>query len=134
MAQKGGSSNNRRLSALVVDDVTIIRLIHGAFLRRHGFLTRSVENGRQAVDLICSGEQFDVIFMDIRMPVMNGVQATRELRAMGVRSMIVGVDCELDHINEDYIQAGMNRVYEKPMTNDIVISVRQELQNNNFMY
>ncbi|XP_074338984.1 two-component response regulator 24-like [Apium graveolens] len=134
MAKKGKSSNNRKLTALVVDDNSTIRLIHVAYLRRHEFETNTVENGRQAVDLIRSGEQFDAIFMDIRMPVMDGIQATRELRTMGVKSMIVGIDCELDSISEDLIQAGMDRVFEKPITHDIVISVRQAILNNNIMY
>lgn len=48
--------------------------------------------------------------------------------------MIVGIDCELDSINEDFMKAGMDCVYEKPMTHDIIISVRRALQNNNIMY
>lgn len=60
-------------------------------------------------------------------------QATRELRTMGVTSMIVGIDCELDSINEDFIQAGMDHVYEKPMSHEIVISVLHALQNNIIM-
>lgn len=60
-------------------------------------------------------------------------QVTRALRTIGVNSMIVGIDCDLDYINEDFMQAGMNRAYEKPLTHEIAISVRQALQNNNIM-
>ncbi|XP_074359676.1 two-component response regulator 24-like [Apium graveolens] len=133
MAKKVKSSNKSKLSALVVDDDVVCRTVHCAFLRRHGFETSSVESGRQAVDLIRSGKKIDVIFMDIIMPEMNGVQATRALRAMGVKSMIVGIDCDLDYINEDFMQAGMDRVYEKPMTSEIAISVHQTLLNNNIV-
>ncbi|KAL1827217.1 hypothetical protein ACET3Z_005629 [Daucus carota] len=128
MARKVISSNN--LSALVVDDDTVCRLVHVGYLRAHNFETYAVENGREAVDLVRSGRQFDVIFMDFSMPVMNGIQATRELRAMGVKTMIVGIDCDPDFLGEDPFQAGMDRVYEKPMTHEIVISVRQALLNN----
>lgn len=76
MAEKGKSSNKRKLTALVVEYDATTRFVHCAYLRRHGFETNTVENGRQAVDLIRSGEQFDVIFMNIRMPVMNGVQVS----------------------------------------------------------
>ncbi|XP_074356067.1 two-component response regulator 24-like [Apium graveolens] len=133
MAKKVTSSNKSKLSALVVDALGVCRIIHCAFLRRHGFETTSVESGRQAVDLIRFGQKFDVIFMDIIMPDMNGVQATRALRAMGVKSMIVGIVADLHYINENFMETGMDRVYEKPMTSEIVISVRQALLNNNVM-
>ena len=44
--------------------------------------------------------------------------------------MIVGIFCDLNFLREDPFQAGMDRVYEKPMTDEIVISVRQALLNN----
>lgn len=74
MAKKVESSMKRKLSALVVDDDPVGRMILVAMLRRHDFETCSAENGREAVDLIRSGRQFDVIFMDVVMPVMNGIQ------------------------------------------------------------
>ncbi|KAL1827294.1 hypothetical protein DCAR_0206458 [Daucus carota subsp. sativus] len=129
MAKKIESSKKKRLSALVVDDSRVCRMIHDAYLTRNDFETYTVENGREAVDLIRSGEQFDVIFMDLVMPVMNGFEATRELRAMGVTTMIVGIDCPID-LRDDPIQAGVDRVYEKPLTEEIIISVRQALQSN----
>ncbi|WOG99382.1 hypothetical protein DCAR_0518730 [Daucus carota subsp. sativus] len=130
MAKKIESSKKKKLSALVVDDSSVCRTVHVACLRRHDFETYVVENGREAVDLIRSGEQFDVIFMAVEMPVLNGIQATRELRGMGVKTMIVGIDCDLGYLGEHPIIAGMDRMYEKPMTQEIVISVRQALLNN----
>lgn len=76
MASDIGGSSIRRLSALVVDDDVVIRKIHVAQLQKHGFETRAVENGKLAVDLIRSGEVFDVIFTDFNMPVMNGIEVS----------------------------------------------------------
>ena len=77
MAKKIESSKKKRLSALVVDDSRVCRMIHDAYLTRNDFETYTVENGREAVDLIRSGEQFDVIFMDLVMPVMNGFEVSK---------------------------------------------------------
>ncbi|KAK1356634.1 Signal transduction response regulator [Heracleum sosnowskyi] len=131
MAKKVKSSNKSKLSALVVDDNSTCRLAHCAILRRHEFETYTAENGREVVELIRSGQKFDVIFIDtIMTPEMNGVQATRALRLMGVNSMIVGMDCDLDHINEDFIRAGMDRVYKKryPMRYPKKVPLRVEIQ------
>lgn len=64
----------RRLSALVVDDDVVVRIIHVAHFQKHGFETHIVANGKLAVDLIRFGEMFDVIFMDFNMSVMNGIE------------------------------------------------------------
>ncbi|KAK1356603.1 Response regulatory domain-containing protein [Heracleum sosnowskyi] len=125
-----GRSNTRRLSALVVDDDATVRIIHVAHLKKHGFETYAVENGKLAVDLFRSGERFDVIFMDFNMPVMNGIEATRELRDLGVNAMIVGISDDRDHTMEEFIQAGMDQFYEKPIKAETVISILRALQGN----
>ena len=77
MAKKIESSKKKKLSALVVDFSSVCRMVHVACLRRHDFETYAVENGREAVDLIRSGEHFDVIFMAVEMPVLNGIQVSQ---------------------------------------------------------
>ena len=77
MAKKIISSKERNLSALVVDDDTVSRMVHVGYCTRYNFETNAVENGREAVDLVRSGRQFDVIFMDYSMPVMNGIQVSQ---------------------------------------------------------
>ncbi|XP_074356060.1 two-component response regulator 24-like [Apium graveolens] len=124
------SSSMRKLSALVVDDDAVIRRIHVAYLQKHGFETRAVENGQLAVDLIRSGEVFDVIFMDFNMPVMNGIEATKELRDLGVNAMIVGISDDQDHTMEDFIEAGMDQFYKKPLKAQTITSVLRVLQGN----
>ena len=77
MAKKIVSSKKKNLSALVVDDDTVSRMVHVGYCTRYNFETNAVENGREAVDLVRSGRQFDVIFMDYSMPVMNGIQVSQ---------------------------------------------------------
>lgn len=64
----------RQLTALVVDDDIIVRMIYGKMLNRVGVKNQVVENGKEAIDIHCSGQSFDLIFMDKDMPVMNGIE------------------------------------------------------------
>ncbi|MBF0191347.1 MAG: response regulator [Magnetococcales bacterium] len=70
------------LSVLVVDDATDNRILLGTIFEQEGYRVEMAVNGRQAVDLCFRGERFDVIIMDIQMPVMDGHEATRVLRGM----------------------------------------------------
>lgn len=76
MAKNVKSSKKSKLYALVVDDDATCRMVHGAILRIHEFQTYFVENGMRAVDLVRFGEIFDVSFMDIMSPEMNGVEVS----------------------------------------------------------
>ncbi|KAI4332298.1 hypothetical protein L6164_017220 [Bauhinia variegata] len=90
----------QKISVLVVEDDNVIRLMHKLMLERLNVEVTAVANGKAAVDLYHAGSYFDVIFMDSEMPIMDGAQATKELRAMGVKSMIVGTTSHADDVSE----------------------------------
>jgi len=69
-----GSEVALKYTALVVEDMPIIRAVEQVFLSARGFKTEEVENGKEAVDLFTAGKSFDVVLMDMEMPVMNGIQ------------------------------------------------------------
>lgn len=69
------TSDERRISVLVVDDDPVIQKIHKMMLKKCNILeTQVAENGKQAVDLHRCGAIFDLILMDMEMPIMNGIQ------------------------------------------------------------
>ena len=74
------SSAGRHLRLLAVEDSLVNRKLIFSQLTRLGFEVQVVENGVQAVEAWEKSE-FDAIFMDCHMPVMDGWQATREIRA-----------------------------------------------------
>ncbi len=70
---------------LLVEDIEINRMLAETILEEAGFLVESVPDGCDAVEAITSHPvwYFDLILMDIQMPVMNGYEATRAIRAIG---------------------------------------------------
>jgi PAS domain S-box-containing protein len=66
--------------ALIVEDNDINQLVLASSLKQHQLDIFLANHGQEAIDLLESGEQFDIIFMDLRMPVMNGFLATAYIR------------------------------------------------------
>lgn len=70
---------------LLVEDIEINRMLAETILEEAGFLVESVPDGCDAVEIIKNHPQwyYDLVLMDIQMPVMNGYEATRAIRAIG---------------------------------------------------
>ena len=66
-----------KITALVVDDNMINRTIHHRLLDNLGIENEVVDNGKEAVDVHCSGKNFDLILMDMDMPIMNGIEVRK---------------------------------------------------------
>jgi CheY-like chemotaxis protein len=64
----------KTLTALVVDDDLLNQMIHRSLLGALGIQNQVVGNGKEAVDVHSSGKSFDLILMDMDMPVMNGIE------------------------------------------------------------
>jgi PAS domain S-box-containing protein len=111
---------------LLVDDGEANRLVIETFLKRAGHRVVAAGNGQDAVRI--AGEQrFDVILMDVQMPVMGGIEATRRIRKLAGPSRgvpIVALTANaLAGNQEACLEAGMNAFVTKPISNASLLDV-----------
>lgn len=119
---------------LLVDDVEINRQIASMLLKKIGFNVDTAENGQQAVDKVKESEPgyYDAVLMDIQMPVLNGYEATKQIRSfkdhrkadipiVAVTANAFGEDVRRAH------EAGMNAHVAKPIDPAKLKSVMTDL-------
>ncbi|XP_022745091.1 two-component response regulator ARR22-like [Durio zibethinus] len=124
--------NSNNFTVLVADDDPLIQKLHEMHLKKFGLKVQVVENGKKAVDLCHFGATFNLILIDKEMPVMDGAEATKELQAMGVNSLIVGVTSrDSPYEKQAFMEAGLDYCFEKPLTADKINFLLQELNKNN---
>lgn len=78
---------------LVVDDVAFMRQILGEVLEKHGYLVVTAENGQQAVDKFAD-EKPDIVIMDINMPIMDGITATKKIKEIDKDAKILALSAK----------------------------------------
>ena len=111
---------------LVVDDVAINRDIATAFLAAAGHETVCADGGEQAVELAAK-EDFDLILMDVRMPDLDGRQATRRIRAFDShRAQVPIIALTAQAFANEVVEcreAGMNAHLAKPFSQTALLAV-----------
>jgi two-component system, sensor histidine kinase and response regulator len=118
----GGGAGFFPRVALCVDDSVLNRKLIGRYLEQHFEVLYAV-NGLNAVEIVKNSlaeeNEIDVIFMDNLMPVMDGLEATHQIRELGFKGPIIGItgNCEPEQIDE-FIGQGANTVIHKPIQLD----------------
>ena len=115
----------RVLRVLVVDDVLMNRDIASSFLRSAGHEVVCAEDGAEAVAVVESTE-LDVVLMDVRMPGMDGLEATRRIRALGGARGRIPIIALTAHAFREQIEAcrraGMSSHLSKPFEMDALLA------------
>ncbi|MEZ9702234.1 ATP-binding protein [Vibrio sp. 10N.261.46.E12] len=108
------------LKVLVVDDIKMNQIIIQQMLRKHKIEPAIASNGVEGLEL-ASDNEYDIVFMDCRMPVMDGFEATEKLREKGYARSIVALTAGTTlEERERCIQCGMDDILSKPYTaNDL---------------
>lgn len=121
---------NRSLSILLVDDDAINRLLARTLLEQAGHKVVEAKNGQVAIKKTES-QAFDVILMDIHMPIMDGLSATRSIREGNTKAKhvpIIGITASvMKDEKEQYLEMGMSAVVEKPIIINKLLKTIQQL-------
>lgn len=104
-----------QLSILVVDDNLMNQKLALGILKRLGYTAQVADNGQEAIDLIMKTD-FDLILMDIQMPIMDGYSATHQIRTvLNRKTPIIAMTAHaLASEREKCLQAGMTDFLSKP--------------------
>ena len=103
------------LNVLVAEDNKVNQKVVMAMLRRLGHRVTVVDNGEEAVEKLQSSK-FDLVLMDIQMPVLDGIEATKEIRSRGWDCPVVGLTASFQRSELPfYHQVGMNDCISKPI-------------------
>ncbi|MCL2247900.1 MAG: ATP-binding protein [Oscillospiraceae bacterium] len=101
---------------LVVDDVESNLYVAKGFLRPYRLAVETAQNGSEAISLIESGKEYDIVFMDHMLPGMDGVEVTKILRSSGYTHPIVALTANAaGGISQLFLDNGFSDFISKPI-------------------
>ena len=116
-----------KTNILVVDDLRSIRLTLGGILEDEGHNVVTVENGYQAIEAVRK-THFGAIFMDIKMPGINGVQTFREVRKIDPEAAVIMMTAySVEDLVKEALEEGAYTIIYKPFDIDGIVAIIYEL-------
>jgi CheY-like chemotaxis protein len=111
------------VSVLVVEDNPFNIMVAQSLLERSGALVEVATNGEEALEKIQPGK-YQLVLMDLNMPVMDGFEATRRLRAAGITLPVIALTASLPaEVEKDVQSAGLTDIVVKPFNPDELFRV-----------
>ena len=105
------------LRILIAEDNELNLQLMGLMFQQLGFAFEVAKNGQEAVDKVRE-QDFDLVFMDVQMPVMNGIEATAEIRKMVTKQSLIIIGLSANAFEDDQnkaLEVGMNDYLTKPL-------------------
>jgi two-component system sensor histidine kinase/response regulator len=127
-------STSHGLRVLVVEDIPANQKVVTAILSRRGHEPTVAHNGREALDFF-ERDCFDVILMDIQMPILDGIQATKAIRGLekvsGKRTPVVAMSAHSMPKDRDAcLAAGMDAYLSKPLDAQLLLKTIEQLSQS----
>lgn len=117
------------LKVLLVEDDLISQFMMEKFLKKQRLSYKIANNGEEAVD-IAKKEDFDIILMDIQMPLMDGIEATRIIRQNNKKVKIIAVTAYATRKDENkFLNLGMDYYIPKPVDFEDLIRVFSKIES-----
>ena len=107
-------TSNEVYKILIVEDNLINQLVTKKIIEKNNYLCKVVDDGFSALKIL-EEEEFDLILMDINMPLMNGFETTKRIRLQNIKTPIVALTAfDKDEITDEAISSGINDIIIKP--------------------
>ena len=117
----------RALDVLVVEDHPVNQQVLAGYLEAMGHRWVTVDSGEASVDRVAAG-RFDLVLMDVNLPGISGIEATRRIRQQGARVPIIGVSAHAQPQDQAAcLAAGMDAVVAKPLAPEDLVAVMARL-------
>lgn len=118
----------RKLNILLVEDILANATLVKVRMNRMGSRVSHAFNGKEAVEMAAK-EDYDVILMDIQMPVMDGIEAAKEIRKLGIQTPIIALTASaMPEDRDECMDAGMNDMVTKPIDlGDLIESLERNI-------
>ena len=121
----------RSLRVLLAEDTPALQKLVSHILEKRGHKVELAENGQQAVDMLLR-QQFDVVLMDLQMPVMDGFQATAAIRQLDdqTKALVPTIALTVNGLEGERqrcLAAGMDAYVSKPIQRDELIETMERL-------
>ncbi|MCM1113528.1 MAG: response regulator [Muribaculum sp.] len=115
---------------LLVEDIELNREIAQVILEESGFVVETAPDGTDAVEMVSRSQEgyYDAVLMDVQMPIMDGYEATRTIRAMHRKDVetlpIIAMTANaMEEDKENALKSGMNAHIAKPLDMDLFLSI-----------
>ena len=119
----------KNTKVLVIDDSEDNRFLITQILQSSGALTDEAENGFVGLAMAMQNS-YDIILMDLQMPVMDGRQATVNMRKQGIKTPIIALTAHaLKEEKQKALQEGFTDYLTKPINRDVLITTIDSLKN-----
>jgi CheY-like chemotaxis protein len=122
VVQKNGNNSSKFLKILIAEDINSNYLLLKSILKNDNYHLFRAYTGKEAVDFF-KKDNFNIVLMDIKMPVMDGLEATKQIKEINSKVPIIAVTAyALENEKEKAIAAGCDDIITKPIDKDDLIN------------
>lgn len=119
---------------IVAEDSSVIQNLTKKILSQLSYEIFSVKNGQQVLDLL-NKEEYDLVLLDIHMPVMDGMECAKQVRSMSGNNKDIPLIAITGNANnysmEDFEQVGINAYIPKPLNYDSLVEMVKRYTDDN---
>lgn len=127
MTKNGTDRNWTGKKILIAEDIQVNFILLEAILKTTNAELLWARDGKEAVEMCNDHEDIDLVLMDINMPVMNGMEATKEIRKLRKNLPVIAQTAyEMDFGYDELIGAGLTSVMSKPLLPDMTLEAISE--------